>query len=85
MSTANGLNQMATLNGTTQNDIIKEYLSRGTYAFPPAPSSSLPQVRAASSAGSRKASASAGRSVGSPPSSPADFQAEKRNRESSRA
>jgi len=26
------------LNGTTQNDIIKEYLSRGTYAFPPEPS-----------------------------------------------
>lgn len=28
----------ATLAGTTQNDIIKEYLSRGTYAFPPEPS-----------------------------------------------
>ncbi|KQT90318.1 methylmalonyl-CoA mutase family protein [Methylobacterium sp. Leaf466] len=26
------------LQGTTQNDIIKEYLSRGTYVFPPAPS-----------------------------------------------
>ncbi len=26
------------LRGTTQNDIIKEYLSRGTYIFPPAPS-----------------------------------------------
>ncbi|MEI2764833.1 MAG: protein meaA [Dermatophilaceae bacterium] len=26
------------LAGTTQNDIIKEYLSRGTYAFPPEPS-----------------------------------------------
>ncbi|MDQ6873954.1 MAG: protein meaA [Actinomycetota bacterium] len=26
------------LAGTTQNDILKEYLSRGTYAFPPAPS-----------------------------------------------
>src|SRR5918997_5498730 len=26
------------LQGTTQNDIIKEFLSRGTYAFPPAPS-----------------------------------------------
>ena len=26
------------LTGTTQNDIIKKYLSRGTYAFPPAPS-----------------------------------------------
>jgi (2R)-ethylmalonyl-CoA mutase len=31
----------AVLNGTTQNDIIKEYLSRGTYAFPPAPSMRL--------------------------------------------
>jgi ethylmalonyl-CoA mutase len=30
--------ERAQLNGTTQNDIIKEYLSRGTYAFPPAPS-----------------------------------------------
>ncbi|KQO67111.1 protein meaA [Methylobacterium sp. Leaf465] len=28
----------AGLQGTTQNDIIKEYLSRGTYVFPPAPS-----------------------------------------------
>ncbi|MTJ79860.1 MAG: protein meaA [Telmatospirillum sp.] len=26
------------LSGTTQNDIIKEYLSRGTYIFPPEPS-----------------------------------------------
>jgi (2R)-ethylmalonyl-CoA mutase len=26
------------LTGTTQNDIIKEYLSRGTYVFPPKPS-----------------------------------------------
>ncbi len=26
------------LRGTTQNDILKEYLSRGTYAFPPEPS-----------------------------------------------
>jgi (2R)-ethylmalonyl-CoA mutase len=26
------------LGGTTQNDIIKEYLSRGTYVFPPGPS-----------------------------------------------
>ena len=26
------------LTGTVQNDIIKEYLSRGTYVFPPAPS-----------------------------------------------
>ena len=31
----------ATLTGTTQNDIIKEYLSRGTYVFPPAPSMRL--------------------------------------------
>ncbi len=29
------------LKGTTQNDIIKEYLSRGTYAFPPGPSMRL--------------------------------------------
>jgi (2R)-ethylmalonyl-CoA mutase len=29
------------LRGTTQNDIIKEYLSRGTYMFPPAPSLKL--------------------------------------------
>jgi len=28
----------AALAGTTQNDIVKEYLSRGTYIFPPAPS-----------------------------------------------
>jgi (2R)-ethylmalonyl-CoA mutase len=28
----------AKLSGTTQNDIIKEYLSRGTYVFPPGPS-----------------------------------------------
>ncbi|HEX2843369.1 protein meaA, partial [Hyphomicrobium sp.] len=28
----------AKLQGTTQNDIIKEYLSRGTYVFPPEPS-----------------------------------------------
>ncbi len=28
----------AKLTGTIQNDIIKEYLSRGTYVFPPAPS-----------------------------------------------
>jgi len=28
----------ARLQGTTQNDIIKEYLSRGTYIFPPEPS-----------------------------------------------
>jgi (2R)-ethylmalonyl-CoA mutase len=30
--------EQALLQGTTQNDILKEYLSRGTYAFPPAPS-----------------------------------------------
>ena len=30
-----------TLQGTTQNDIIKEYLSRGTYVFPPQPSMHL--------------------------------------------
>ncbi|MCC0019315.1 MAG: protein meaA [Rhodobiaceae bacterium] len=29
------------LSGTTQNDIIKEYLSRGTYVFPPVPSMKL--------------------------------------------
>jgi len=33
----NGIDR-SVLQGTTQNDIIKEYLSRGTYAFPPAPS-----------------------------------------------
>ncbi len=39
MATAeeNGVDAGA-LQGTTQNDIIKEYLSRGTYAFPPGPS-----------------------------------------------
>jgi ethylmalonyl-CoA mutase len=31
----------ASLSGTTQNDIIKEYLSRGTYVFPPGPSMRL--------------------------------------------
>ncbi|MDP9116251.1 MAG: protein meaA [Actinomycetota bacterium] len=31
----------AKLAGTTQNDIIKEYLSRGTYVFPPGPSMRL--------------------------------------------
>jgi (2R)-ethylmalonyl-CoA mutase len=35
-----GVDQAA-LQGTTQNDILKEYLSRGTYAFPPAPSMRL--------------------------------------------
>ena len=29
------------LRGTTQNDIVKEYLSRGTFIFPPAPSKRL--------------------------------------------
>ena len=32
---------LSALKGTTQNDIIKEYLSRGTYAFPPGPSMRL--------------------------------------------
>jgi (2R)-ethylmalonyl-CoA mutase len=32
---------MDALQGTTQNDIIKEFLARGTYAFPPAPSMRL--------------------------------------------
>jgi (2R)-ethylmalonyl-CoA mutase len=36
----NGLDAGA-LQGTTQNDIIKEFLSRGTYAFPPEPSMRL--------------------------------------------
>lgn len=31
----------ARLRGTTQNDIVKEYLSRGTYIFPPEPSRRL--------------------------------------------
>src|SRR5688500_10594456 len=29
---------LASLQGTTQNDVLKEYLSRGTYIFPPGPS-----------------------------------------------
>ncbi len=29
------------LQGTTQNDLVKEYLSRGTYVFPPRPSMAL--------------------------------------------
>jgi (2R)-ethylmalonyl-CoA mutase len=29
---------ITTLQGTTQNDIVKEYLSRGTHVFPPGPS-----------------------------------------------
>ncbi len=36
----NGVSQDK-LQGTTQNDILKEYLSRGTYAFPPGPSMRL--------------------------------------------
>ena len=32
---------VSALRGTTQNDIIKEFLARGTYAFPPAPSMRL--------------------------------------------
>ncbi len=32
---------LATLQGTTQNDIVKEYLSRGTYIFAPEPSKRL--------------------------------------------
>ncbi|MGH2964480.1 MAG: protein meaA [Solirubrobacterales bacterium] len=36
----NGI-ERSKLKGTTQNDIIKEYLSRGTYAFPPEPSMRL--------------------------------------------
>ena len=35
---ANPADVVRALAGTTQNDIIKEYLSRGTYVFPPAPS-----------------------------------------------
>jgi (2R)-ethylmalonyl-CoA mutase len=36
----NGVDRTA-LQGTTQNDIIKEFLARGTYAFPPGPSMRL--------------------------------------------
>ena len=36
----NGVDRQS-LQGTTQNDIIKEFLSRGTYAFPPEPSMRL--------------------------------------------
>jgi (2R)-ethylmalonyl-CoA mutase len=36
----NGVDRQA-LQGTTQNDIIKEFLARGTYAFPPGPSMRL--------------------------------------------
>ncbi|MFM8267107.1 MAG: protein meaA [Ilumatobacteraceae bacterium] len=37
---AHGVDRAA-LRGTTQNDIVKEYLSRGTYIFPPGPSRQL--------------------------------------------
>jgi (2R)-ethylmalonyl-CoA mutase len=37
---ANGVDETQ-LQGTTQNDIIKEFLARGTYAFPPGPSMRL--------------------------------------------
>ena len=33
--------ELNALRGTTQNDIVKEYLSRGTYIFPPLPSRRL--------------------------------------------
>ncbi len=33
--------EASALQGTTQNDILKEYLSRGTYSFPPGPSMRL--------------------------------------------
>ncbi|MEZ4366522.1 MAG: methylmalonyl-CoA mutase family protein [Kofleriaceae bacterium] len=33
--------EVAGLRGTTQNDIIKEFLARGTYVFPPGPSMRL--------------------------------------------
>src|SRR5881398_1199364 len=36
----NGIEE-SRLQGTTQNDIIKEFLARGTYAFPPGPSMRL--------------------------------------------
>jgi (2R)-ethylmalonyl-CoA mutase len=36
----NGIDR-SVLQGTTQNDIIKEFLARGTYAFPPGPSMRL--------------------------------------------
>jgi ethylmalonyl-CoA mutase len=36
----NGI-ELSALKGTIQNDIIKEYLSRGTYSFPPGPSMRL--------------------------------------------
>ena len=33
--------ERATLSGTTQNDILKEYIARGTYIYPPGPSLAL--------------------------------------------
>ncbi len=33
--------QASAVSGTTQNDILKEYIARGTYIFPPAPSMRL--------------------------------------------
>ncbi len=33
--------EITKLTGTVQNDVIKEYLSRGTYIFPPEPSLKL--------------------------------------------
>ncbi len=39
-ATAHGVDSRE-LRGTTQNDIVKEYLSRGTYIFPPVPSRRL--------------------------------------------
>ena len=42
LSTANKQGaDISQLRGTTQNDILKEYLSRGTYIFPPEPSMRL--------------------------------------------
>src|SRR5438876_9245333 len=32
---------LSRLSGTTQNDILKEYIARGTYIFPPDPSMRL--------------------------------------------
>src|SRR5438132_1084568 len=41
MSAPHRLPEPKQLQGTTQNDIIKEFLARGTYAFPPGPSMRL--------------------------------------------
>ena len=38
----------AAIRGTVQNDILKEYVARGTYIYPPAPSMRSPRSRAAS-------------------------------------